>query len=137
MKTVQEVIALTGVTRKALRYYDEIGLLKPTVRSDAGYRLYGRAELLRLREILVWRQLGFPLADVATLVDDPDHDGVGVLRRQMQLVSEQHGRFKAMLRGLEAAMAAVDDGRSLMEDDIFHGFDVSLTSRLTILWTGA
>jgi DNA-binding transcriptional MerR regulator/ABC-type Fe3+-hydroxamate transport system substrate-binding protein len=125
---VTEAAALAGVSTTTLRHYDSIGLLKPRARSNSGIRLYGREELLRLREILVWRQLGFPLADVAALVDDPDHDRAEALRRQRQLVKDQHGRFETMLQGLDEAIAAIEEGRSLVDHEVFQGFDISLST---------
>jgi DNA-binding transcriptional MerR regulator len=62
--TVSEVSRLAAVTVRALHHYDEIGLLSPSERSEAGYRLYSRDDLDRLQEILVWRQLGFALAEI-------------------------------------------------------------------------
>ncbi len=59
---------------RTLRHYDELGLLTPSARSEAGYRLYAREDLDRLQEILVWRQLGFPLAEVRRMLGAPDHD---------------------------------------------------------------
>ena len=77
MRTVSEVSELANVTVRTLHHYDEIGLLSPAARSDAGYRLYSRADLERLQEILVWRQLGFSLTEIRRLLDDPGHDRLG------------------------------------------------------------
>src|ERR1700747_222422 len=74
MRTVSEVAELTGVTVRALHHYDELGLLCPSARSEAGYRLYSYDDLARLREILIWRRLGFSLNEVRSLLDDPGHD---------------------------------------------------------------
>lgn len=122
MRTIGEAAALGGVSVETLRYYDHLGLLKPRARSTSGYRLYGRDELIRLREILVWRQLGFPLQDVAALLDDPDHDHAEAVRRQRELVSEQHTRLGAILRGLESASAAIESGRQILDAELFDGF---------------
>jgi DNA-binding transcriptional MerR regulator/ABC-type Fe3+-hydroxamate transport system substrate-binding protein len=130
VKTIGEVAELAGVTIKTLRHYDRIGLLKPRARSDAGYRLYGREELERLREILIWRRLGFPLADIAALLDDPDHDRREALRRQLELAGSQLDNFHALTRGLELALRAVDEGRSLAEDQLFDGFARSLADEV-------
>jgi len=127
IRTVTEAAELAGVSSTTLRHYDSIGLLKPLARSDSGVRLYGREELLRLREILIWRQLGFPLADIAALVDDPEHDRADALRRQRELVSDQYDRFRAMLRGLDDAIAATQGGRSPVDEEVFRGFDISLS----------
>lgn len=128
MKTITELAELSGTTIPTLRHYDDIGLLKPLARSGSGIRLYGQKELIRLREILVWRQLGFPLSDVAALVDDPGHNRLQALRRQLQLVCEQRDRFGAVANGLEAAIEAAEEGRSIVDDDIFREFDVSLST---------
>jgi DNA-binding transcriptional MerR regulator len=86
MRTVGEVAKLAGVTVRTLHHYDEIGLLSPGVRSDAAYRLYSYEDLIRLQEILVWRQLGFSLAETQALLDDPGYDRANALRRQRELV---------------------------------------------------
>lgn len=116
VKTIGEVADLAGVSSATLRWYDKLGLLKPSARSDVGYRLYGREELLRLREILIWRQLGFPLADIQALIDDPDHDLGKAVRRQLAMAGEQLDRFRGLTRGLEIAASAIDAGRALTED---------------------
>jgi DNA-binding transcriptional MerR regulator len=71
MRTVGEVSEMTGVTVRTLHHYDEIGLLAPRGRSEAGYRLYAYADLARLQEILVWRALGFSLSEIQSILDDP------------------------------------------------------------------
>jgi len=116
VKTIGEVADLAGVSSATLRWYDKHGLQKPSARSDVGYRLYGREELLRLREILIWRQLGFPLADIQALIDDPDHDLGKAVRRQLAMAGEQLDRFRGLTRGLEIAASAIDAGRALTED---------------------
>jgi DNA-binding transcriptional MerR regulator/ABC-type Fe3+-hydroxamate transport system substrate-binding protein len=127
MKTIGEVAELAGVSTDTLRWYDKLGLLKPCARSEGGYRLYGRDELLRLREILIWRQLGFPLSDIQSLIDEPEHDLQEAVRRQLGLAASQLDKFHAITRGLELAAAAIDAGRSLAEDDVFQGFARSLS----------
>ncbi|MEA5076500.1 MAG: MerR family transcriptional regulator, partial [Coriobacteriia bacterium] len=66
--TVSEVSRLSGASVRALHHYDEIGLLVPSARTAAGYRLYGDADLARLQEILLFRELEIPLDDIATLL---------------------------------------------------------------------
>ncbi len=82
MRTVSELSALAGVTVRTLHHYDEIGLLVPSERSESGYRLYSGADLSRLQEILVWRQLGFSLTEIQAMLDDPGHDRGRALRRR-------------------------------------------------------
>ena len=71
MMTVREVSRLTGVSIRALRYYDEIGLLPPARYTEAGYRLYDDAALERLQQILLFRELEFPLKEIRRILESP------------------------------------------------------------------
>lgn len=81
---VGEVATLTRVSVRTLHYYDQIGLLKPSATTEAGYRLYAGPDLLRLQQILTLRYLGFPLKRIAELLDRPDFDLAAALRIQRQ-----------------------------------------------------
>ena len=88
MYTVGELSRLTGVTVRALHHYDDIGLVRPSQRSAAGYRLYEDADVLRLQQVLLFRELGFPLEAIAAAIDAADpvtleplpHGQTGMLR---------------------------------------------------------
>ena len=125
MRTIGEVAELAGVTVRLLHHYDEIGVLSPSGRSDAGYRLYSHEDLERLQEILVWRQLGFPLAEIKTLLDDPAHNRGRALARQRELVAGELGRLQAVARALDEAIAANENGTKAKEMTMFDGFDQS------------
>lgn len=86
MRTVHEVSELTGVSIRALHHYDKIGLLSPSVRTDAGYRLYDHDDLVRLQEILLFRELEFPLKDIRDIIDSPDFDQSRALEQQIHLL---------------------------------------------------
>jgi len=123
MKTVGEVAALAGVTVRALHHYDELGLLSPSGRSEAGYRLYSYDDLARLREILIWRTLGFPLPEIASLLDDPGHDRLAALERQRELIECEIDRLGALAGAVDAAITAHVNGTRLEETKMFEGFD--------------
>jgi DNA-binding transcriptional MerR regulator len=125
MKTVGQVAALAGVTVRTLHHYDELGLLSPTGRSEAGYRLYSYDDLARLREILIWRTLGFPLTEIAALLDDPGHDRLAALERQRELIEREIERLGALAAAVDDAIAAHVDGTRLEETTMFDGFDPS------------
>jgi DNA-binding transcriptional MerR regulator len=125
MHTVGELSTLAGVSVRALHHYDEIGLLMPSGRSDAGYRLYSYADLERLQEILVWRQLGFALEDIRALLDDSEHDRETALRRQRELVESELERLGATARALDAALAAHRQGERMTPKSMFKDFDPS------------
>ena len=86
MKTVKEVSALTGLSVRALQYYDRIGLLPPAAKTEAGYRLYDDASLERLQQILLFRELEFPLRDIQTILSSPDFDRDRALEQQIALL---------------------------------------------------
>ncbi len=125
MKTVGEVAELAGITVRTLHHYDEIGLLSPSGRSEAGYRLYSYDDLARLREILIWRTLGFPLTEIASLLDDPGHDRLAALERQRELIEREIDRLGTLAVAVEDAIAAHRNGAELEVDAMFDGFDPS------------
>ena len=86
MLTVNEVSKLTGVSVRSLHHYDAIGLLKPAKVTEAGYRLYGDAELKRLQNILMFRELQFPLKQIKVILDSPDFDQKEALAQQIKLL---------------------------------------------------
>jgi DNA-binding transcriptional MerR regulator len=130
MRTVREVAELASVTVRTLHHYDEIGLLKPSGRSESGYRLYSHEDLRRLREIVAWQQLGFSLREIQELVDDPDHDRAAALRHQLTLAQDQLARDAALVEALQAALAAHDNRQPLKEETMFEGF--SMTSLVLV-----
>lgn len=97
MRTVQEVSRLTGVSVRTLHHYDAIGLLPPTQLSPAGYRLYDAAALERLRSILLYRELQFPLRDIKAILDSPDFDTAAALEQQIALLEAQRDRTQALI----------------------------------------
>lgn len=86
MRTVHEVSELTGLSIRTLRYYDNIGLLRPTARTQAGYRLYGNKDLVRLQQILLFRELEFPLKEIKEILDSPNFDRSRALQQQIELL---------------------------------------------------
>ncbi len=91
---VGEFASLTGVTVRTLHHYDRIGLLKPSGRTESGYRLYGEADLLRLQQVLTLRHLGFKLGEISELLQRPDFDLVASMRIQRASLNEQIERLK-------------------------------------------
>jgi DNA-binding transcriptional MerR regulator len=104
--TVGRVADLSGVTIRTLHHYDEVGLLSPGGRSASGYRIYEDRDLERLERILFYRELGFTLDEISTIVDDPHTDALGHLRRQRGLLTERIGRLNAMVDAIDYEMEA-------------------------------
>ncbi|MCR4739320.1 MAG: MerR family transcriptional regulator [Lachnospiraceae bacterium] len=104
MKTVNEVSKLTGVSIRTLQYYDKIGLLKPAEYTGSGYRLYDDAALERLHQILLFRELEFPLKDIKDIVTRSDFDKRKALDQQLELLKlkkEHIENLIKMCRGLK------------------------------------
>src|SRR6476619_6443235 len=104
--TVGAVARMAGVTVRTLHHYDEIGLLRASARSPAGYRRYGEADLDRLQRILFYRELGFGLDQISDLMTDGGADPVAHLRRQHALLVDRIGRLERMAAAVEKAMEA-------------------------------
>ncbi|TDB75854.1 MerR family transcriptional regulator [Micromonospora sp. KC723] len=104
--TVGQVAKAARVTVRTLHHYDEIGLLSPSGRTAAGYRRYDDADLERLQLIRWYRELGFPLEEIAAILDDPDVDPVAHLRRQHELLTGRIGKLQEMVAAIEIAMEA-------------------------------
>jgi DNA-binding transcriptional MerR regulator len=110
------------VTVRTLHHYDRIGLVRPSERTSAGYRSYDEHDLDRLQQVLVYRELGFPLEEVATLLDDPDADPAAHLRRQHRLLRDRLERTQAMVAAVEKEMEARQMGISLTPEERFEVF---------------
>jgi len=101
MKTVKEVSGLTGISVRTLHYYDEIGLFKPTQVTEAGYRLYDDKAIEKLGQILVFRELDIPLADIKLIMETPDLDRNRVLAKQRELLLLKQQRIERIIAGLD------------------------------------
>ena len=119
---VGEVAALAGVTVRTLHHYDRIGLLSPSGRTRSGYRQYSPADLDRLHQVLLYRELGFPLEEVAALLDDPSADPAEHLRRQHRLLQDRLERTRAMVAAVEKEMEAYQMGIQLTPEERFEVF---------------
>jgi DNA-binding transcriptional MerR regulator len=119
--TVGELAALAGVSVRTLHHYDALGLVAPSWRSRAGHRRYGRRDLERLQEVLLWKGLGFGLDEVAALLDDPAHDRRTALLRQRDLLAEQAARLAAVRALVERTLTTLDGGAVMSERDLFDG----------------
>ncbi|WP_369171331.1 MerR family transcriptional regulator [Streptomyces sp. R28] len=120
--SVGQVAGVAGVTVRTLHHYDDIGLLAPGERSHAGHRRYSDADLDRLQQILFYRELGFPLEEVAALLDDPDTDPRAHLRRQHELLTARIEKLQKMAAAVEHAMEARKMGINLTPEEKFEVF---------------
>lgn len=128
---VSEVAEIAGVSVRTLHHYDEIELLVPRGRTDAGYRLYDDDDLLRLQQILLGRELGLTLEEIRRSLDEPSFDRRRALVAQRAELEKRAQQTRAMLRAIDAAIAVIDDAAGSVSGTrapldlkpIFDGFD--------------
>jgi DNA-binding transcriptional MerR regulator len=120
--TVGQVAALARVSVRTLHHYDEIGLLRPSGRSAAGYRLYDDADLDRLHQVMLYRGLGFSLDDVAAVLDDRTVTPTEHLRRQLALLSQRVGELEEMRLAVERQLEARSMDIRLTREEQFEVF---------------
>ena len=120
MKTVKDVAEITGISIRTLRYYDEIGLLKPTELTDAGYRLYDRKALQKLQEIMFFRELELPLEDIKKIMDNPNYDREQVLLSHKRLLEQKRNR----LNGIIELISNVSEGANTMSFEAFSNEEI-------------
>ena len=128
---VGDLARISHVSVRTLHHYDSIGLLTPSARSAAGYRLYSGADLRRLRQILFYRELGFALEEIADILADPAAGTDDHLRRQHRLLRERQARDAALLGAIEREMEARKMGISLTPEEQFEIFGTDKLAQYT------
>lgn len=113
-RRIGELARETGLSVRALRYYDRLGLLTPSARSEGGHRCYDAGDVRRLHRVLALRSFGLPLAQIRAVLDaEPDHDPAELIRRQLDVVEErlrQTAELRLRLLGALSALDAAADG---------------------------
>ncbi|MFC9325217.1 MerR family transcriptional regulator [Kitasatospora sp. NPDC057015] len=120
--SVGQVARAAGVTVRTLHHYDEIGLLSPRGRTASGYRRYQDADLDRLQQVLFYRELGFPLEEIAAILDDGSVSPDEHLRRQHELLTARIGHLQDLAAAVERAMEARTMGTQLTPEEKFEVF---------------
>ena len=121
MRTVKELSGITGISVRTLHYYDEIGLLTPTVKSEAGYRLYDDKALETLQQILFFREFDIPLKEIKSIMDNPALDKNQILQMQREMLVAKKARTERLI-------ASIDDilrGENKMDFTIFNKTEIS------------
>ena len=113
--SIQALSRLSGVTTRTLRWYDEIGLLKPSRVAESGYRYYGPAEVDRLQDILYYRALGVELARIKRCLDDPSFDRLAALRSHLTALEAERARLEGLIRSVRQTIGA-EERKEIMDD---------------------
>ena len=120
--SIQEFSRMAGVTTRTLRWYDKIGLLKPSRVAENGYRYYGPAEVDRLRDILCYRALGVELAQIRACLDDPSFDRSAALKDHLAALKAERGRLDEQIRSVEAVIDAEERNEIMSDKQKFEAF---------------
>ena len=118
--TVGQVAEQLGVTVRTLHHYDEIGLVAPSERTSAGYRLYTGEDIRRLQQVVVYRRLGFALDEISLLIHDEAADGsavIGHLSRQREAVMSRLDELRDLVTAIDQAMEKEMSGIKLTKDE--------------------
>jgi DNA-binding transcriptional MerR regulator len=121
--TVGDVSRIARISVRALHHYDEIGLVRPTARSGAGYRLYTDSDLERLQQVLFFRELGFKLDEIVRILADPGFDRREALIAQRALLAERAEQARSLVELIDKTIAALDGGTTMKREEMFDGFD--------------
>ena len=111
------------MTTRTLRYYDEIGLLKPAGTGSNGYRYYDRENLLRLQQILFFRELDVPLDDILLIMSQPDFNLPGALENHRTALRNRASRLKKLIDTVDRTIATIKGEEKMKEKELFEGFD--------------
>ncbi|ROR35778.1 DNA-binding transcriptional MerR regulator [Kitasatospora cineracea] len=136
---VGQVSGFAGVTIKTLHHYDRSGLLSPSERGPAGYRLYSSVDLARLQQILFYRELGFPLEQIADILADPQANALGHLLARRQALTDQIERLHKLVDVAERAIEVQRTGVELSPEERFEifgdvVFDLSYAADAHLKW---
>jgi DNA-binding transcriptional MerR regulator len=122
MYTVKQLSKLAGVTPRTLHHYDDIGLLNPTRVGDNGYRYYGDEALLRLQQILFYRELDLPLEDIKKIIGRRDFDELGALESHKDALNKQIARLNRLLVTVDNTIHHLKGNKTMSEKSFFEGF---------------
>ena len=120
--TVQKLSNLAGISTRTLRYYDEIGILKPARINSSGYRIYGETEINRLQQILFYRELGLSLDSIKDIVTSPSFNGADALKEHHENLLEKRKQLDLLIANVEKSIASAEGRIKMGDKEKFEGF---------------
>ena len=127
--TIHALSRLSGVTTRTLRWYDKIGLLKPSRIAAGGCRCYGQAEVDRLQDILYYRALGVELARIKACLDDPSFDRLAALRGHLAALEEQRARLDGLIQSVKDTISAQERNEQMSDEKKFEALKREIVDR--------
>jgi len=120
--TVQKLAKLAGVTGRTLRYYDEIGILKPARMTASGYRIYGQEEVDKLQQILFYRELELDLESIQKIINAPSFDEVEALKEHRDKLLTKQKRLEGLIESVDRTLAAKEGRMDMSDKEKFEAF---------------
>lgn len=124
--TINKLANLSKVSTRTLRYYDQIGLLKPSRVSSNGYRIYGQREVDLLQQILFYRELGFALESIKQIIQSPTYDKEKALYQQLTALETRKQEIEGLIQTLTKTIDAIQGGNTMNDREKFEGFKQKL-----------
>jgi DNA-binding transcriptional MerR regulator len=120
--TVQKLGKMAGVSTRTLRYYDEIGILKPARINSSGYRIYGQSEVDRLQQILFYKELGVSLESIKEIVTAPSFDGTCALKEHREKLLTKREQLDILIANVDKTLAVAEGSMTMSNNEKFEGF---------------
>lgn len=120
--TVKELAEIAGVTPRTLRYYDEIGILKPANKNQSGYRIYGEKEVDRLQQILFYRELGVSLDKIKKILNSPEFDEIEALKEHRNKLIEKRDQLNLLIENVNKTIMTKKGCVKMDDKEKFEGF---------------
>ncbi|MDR1640611.1 MAG: MerR family transcriptional regulator [Clostridiales bacterium] len=125
-RTIKKLAQMSGVSARTLRWYEECGLLKPKRLSTNGYRIYGDDEVDRLQQILFYRELGFQLEEIRSILLSPQFDREAALEKHLVALQEKRRQLDILVMNVEKTLKSAREGTAMSDEEKFAGFTKGL-----------
>lgn len=120
--TIQKLADLAKVSVRTLHHYDQIGLLSPKARTDAGYRIYGEDELLKLQQILFYKELGLPLDEIRIILSKSEFDLIDALKSHKRELKNREIQINELIRTIDKTILYIKKKNMVTDEDLYKGF---------------
>ncbi|GAB6087245.1 MerR family transcriptional regulator [Alkaliphilus crotonatoxidans] len=124
--TIQKLATMAGVSTRTLRYYDQLGILKPARINSSGYRIYGQAEVNRLQQILFYRELDVSLEQIKAIITSDDFDSVAALREHRKKLLAKRNQLDMLIKNVDKTIAQEERRIPMTDQEKFEGFKKSM-----------
>ncbi|MBN2282218.1 MAG: MerR family transcriptional regulator [Candidatus Marinimicrobia bacterium] len=120
--SVKKLSKQAGVSIRTLHHYDDIGLLKPAVRTEAGYRMYGDKEMLKLQQILFFKELEFPLTEIQKILNSGEFETLEALAHHKKVLKAKQKRISTLISTIDQTLEKLKKGENMKIDELYKGF---------------